>query len=57
MDELNNRQNAELDGLRNFQCVETQVYLNHTVIHCVSTVCYVRGGPGTFVDPNHAFIH
>ena len=45
MDELNNRQNAESDGLRNFRCVGTEVYLNHAVILCVLVVCYVRGGP------------
>ena len=57
MDELNNRQNTELDGLRNFPCAGTQVYLIHAVIPCVLVVCCARGGPRTFVDPNHAFIH
>ena len=60
MDELKNRQNAESDGLRNFRCVETEVYLNHAVILCVLVVYFVRrggGGPRTFVDPNHVVIH
>ena len=56
MDELNNRQNTESDGLRNFPCAGRQVYLIHAVIPYVLVVCCVWGGPRTFIDPNHAFI-
>ena len=45
MDELNNRQNAKSDGLRNFRCVGMEVSLNPVAILCVLVVCYVRGGP------------
>ena len=56
MEELNNKQNTESDGLRNFPSVGTQVYLIHAVIPYVLVVCCIQGGPQTFVDPNHAFI-
>ena len=61
MDESKNRQNVELDGLRNFRCVETEVYLTHAVILCVLGVLGILSGgggsPNICFDPNRVFIH
>ncbi len=57
MDELNNRQNAESDGLRNFWCVVTDVYLNHAVILCVLVVCYVPVGSPNICWSKSCFLH
>ena len=57
MEELNNKQNAELDELRNFQCVDTEVDLNHTVIVCFLLLFNLEWGGGpTLVSTTHASI-